>query len=58
MKRTRSDGMNIYVGSSLETKPTSAESLDPTFFFEYDTGDLYYFDDETEDWVAVGGESA
>lgn len=46
-------GSNIYeyVGLSIDTKPTDCG--ENSSFFEYDTGDIYYFHNDT--WAKVGG---
>lgn len=50
-----------YVGTNNDTKPVAADiepyavDLNGSSFFEMDTGDTYYYDADSSDWVKPGG---
>ena len=46
------------LGSSSDTKPTTANNpklKQNDLFIELDTGDAYYWDEATQNWIIVGG---
>lgn len=56
MKLTYDDGINTFVGKSDEVKPLGFQDVpDPVAFFEMDTGDIYFYDPDTDSWILSGG---
>ena len=49
--------MANFFGSSTDTKPTT-NIVNGSFFMEVDTGDIYAFDEDSSEWVAVGSSSS
>ena len=46
------------LGSSSDRKPTTANNpklKQNDLFIELDTGDAYYWDEATQNWIIVGG---
>ena len=41
------------IGKSTDTKPTEG-AANGDCFFEFDTGDIYFWDEDTETWVKMG----
>ena len=44
-----------FSGLSTDTKPTGADIATGSTFVEVDTGDVYFFDEESNTWLKVGG---
>ena len=42
-----------YSGLSTDEKPTE-DLLNGSVFFEIDTQDVYFFDEENEEWIKAG----
>lgn len=50
-----------YAGKSTDEKPGDEGDVvqrTGNLFIEIDTGDTYFYDEETEDWILPGDESA
>lgn len=46
-----------FYGLSTDTKPT-ANLATGSFFLEIDTCDVYYFNEESSEWIKAGGSNA
>lgn len=44
-----------FSGLSTDTKPTGTDIATGSTFVEVDTGDVYFFDEESNTWLKVGG---
>ena len=50
-----------YVGKSTDVKPTDDDQVTQrtgNLFIEIDTGDTYFYDEESEGWILPGAEEA
>ena len=45
----------VFSGLSTEEKPVKDNYATGSLFIEWDTGDTYYFSEETATWAKVGG---
>ncbi len=51
---TRSEGWE-FRGKSTDTKPLEVDGLNipnGSVFFEFDTGDVYFWDDDSKTWIS------
>lgn len=44
-----------YAGTSDDTKPVDSTVYSNSYFTEVDTGNLYYYDGDTNTWKPFGG---
>ena len=42
-----------FIGLSTDAKPISTEIKNGSSFFEFDTGDVYFYKAETQTWIKL-----
>ena len=57
--KTMADKKILYeiAGTSTDTKPDGKDICTGSFFIEVDTANVYFFDEDSETWIKVSGES-